>query len=139
MISLPVINTQATNTLDLLVVDDSELTLEIVSWSLARADISYQLCRGAKEALQAMSQSIPRVLIVDYYMPVTDGMELLERFRQLPKYDTCAIYLCSSVKLLPDQYDFLSEIGAQIIEKDVLCDNSSLLNLVQSCISVSNT
>lgn len=130
MIHAPMRSSKSVDCLDLLIVDDNDLTLEIIAWSLRDTDISYQLCSEATEALQVLSKIIPHMLIVDYHMPKVDGLELLEQFNQLPQSNTCATFLCTSAYLVPDQLTSLSKLGVQLIDKDQLCNKESLLNLV---------
>lgn len=138
MILVPMCRAKAVESLDLLVVDDNELTLEIIAWSLRDTGISYQLCEDAVEALDVLSKNMPRMLVVDYFMPVMDGLELLEQFIKLPQADACATFLCSSVKLTPEQLVFLGKAGAELISKDKLCNKASLLKLVRQPPLLSN-
>jgi PAS domain S-box-containing protein len=77
--------TQATpDALNVLVVEDSPDTLEMLDRSLKMRGYSVKLCESAEEALDAASSSNFDIIISDIGMPKIDGYELIRRLRLLP-------------------------------------------------------
>jgi len=70
------------------IVDDDRSIRWVLEKALAREGIAYQTFASAREALQALQQSQPQVLVSDIRMPGESGLNLLtsikERFPQIP-------------------------------------------------------
>jgi PAS domain S-box-containing protein len=66
-----------------LVVDDDPDTRELLSLMLAEAHAIVETAGSVQEALRAMVQTLPHVLISDIGMPNEDGYELIRRIRKL--------------------------------------------------------
>lgn len=121
-----------TESVDIVVVDDDSLTLEIISWILKGTQISYRLFVDPEVALEYLSRSTPSVLIVDYYMPAFNGIEFLQRLRDKSDHVPDSVFLCSAVRPPPQQLAQLDELGAEVLDKECICDRSALLGLVGS-------
>lgn len=67
------------------IVDDSEVNLTLLRALVLRLDgCEPYLYDNPEEALQACHDVLPDLLIVDYMMPVMNGIELIQHFRSLP-------------------------------------------------------
>jgi CheY-like chemotaxis protein len=69
--------------LRVLVVDDNEDSLELISFILEQCQAQVTKARSATEAFQQLSQLRPALLISDVNMPEEDGYSLIRRVKQL--------------------------------------------------------
>lgn len=69
-----------------LVVDDNAINLSLTVQLLLKIDgISTVSFTDAMKALIWCESNTPDLLLIDYVMPVLDGLEFIKRFRALPK------------------------------------------------------
>ncbi|WP_041802220.1 response regulator transcription factor [Rhodopseudomonas palustris] len=66
-----------------LIVDDSKLARMVMASAFRRLRPDWDLVEAgnAEAALQALSDAAPDIVLVDFNMPGTDGLELLARIR----------------------------------------------------------
>ncbi len=76
-------NFPALNKLRVLVVDDNADTLELVSFILEEYGTEVITAASAIEAIAAIAQSQPNILISDIAMPGIDGYSLIRKVRTL--------------------------------------------------------
>jgi CheY-like chemotaxis protein len=69
--------------LQVLVVDDNEDSLELMTFILEQCQAQVIQARSASEAFQQLSQIRPALLISDVNMPEEDGYSLIRRVKQL--------------------------------------------------------
>ncbi|HKC62616.1 MAG TPA: ATP-binding protein, partial [Pyrinomonadaceae bacterium] len=74
----------APNKVNVLVVEDSPDTLELLHKALKKRGYNVKSCASAEEALRAASSRQYDIVISDIGMPETSGYELIERLRLLP-------------------------------------------------------
>jgi CheY-like chemotaxis protein len=67
-----------------LVVDDEADTRELISEVLKEVGSEVITCRSVEEALVALEQHKPDILISDLGMPDEDGYSLISKIRALP-------------------------------------------------------
>ncbi len=70
--------------LKVLVVDDEADTRELIREVLKECGSEVVMCRSAAEALEALEQDNPDILISDLGMPDEDGYSLISKIRALP-------------------------------------------------------
>jgi len=68
-----------------LVVDDDEDNVRILSLSLLRCDYEVRIARDGSTALTSVRQQRPDVILLDVMMPGMDGMQVLDRLKLDPK------------------------------------------------------
>ena len=71
-------------TYNVLVVDDNELNLTLISKILELDGYKVTLAANGKEAVRSVIQHVPDLAIVDVLMPDMDGFELCQKMRQAP-------------------------------------------------------
>ncbi len=76
----PVNNNQAR----VLVVDDESAIREMIQFSLRRAGMDAEGAANAREALAAISERKPDIILMDWMMPGVSGLELTRRLRREP-------------------------------------------------------
>ncbi len=64
-------------------VDDDRAVRDALRRVLALADYEVQVAEGGAEAIEAVVQSVPDVVVLDVGMPEIDGLEVCERLRRL--------------------------------------------------------
>jgi CheY-like chemotaxis protein len=70
--------------LKVLVVDDEDDTRELLSIGLKQCGAEVTVAGSVKEALKAIEEARPEILISDIGMPGEDGYELIKKVRALP-------------------------------------------------------
>ena len=70
--------------LDVLIVEDQEDTLLLLSTIFRREGATVTTAESASEALQSAVMKRPHIIVSDIGMPETDGYQLLEQLRLLP-------------------------------------------------------
>ncbi len=97
--------------LDVLVVDDDPAMLRIVSSWLEREGYVVRRAPSGREALAAIEQRCPNILVTDWEMPEMNGLELCHRVRalNLPHY-VFIIFL--TVKSATEERIAALEVGA---------------------------
>lgn len=81
--------------LSVLIVDDDELERTLIGDRLAQRGIIVGEARDGLEALERLRKEPIPVVVVDWHMPVMDGIEFTERFRAEVPGDTYVIMLTS--------------------------------------------
>jgi two-component system phosphate regulon response regulator PhoB len=67
-----------------LVVDDESAIRDMIQFSLRRAGMDVQGAADAREALAAISEEKPDIILMDWMMPGISGLELTRRLRREP-------------------------------------------------------
>lgn len=81
--------------LSVLVVDDDELERALIGDRLAQRGIQVGEARDGAEALERLRRAPVPVVVVDWHMPVMDGIEFTVKFRAELPGDTYVIMLTS--------------------------------------------
>ena len=66
-----------------LLVDDEQDIIEIVSYNLEKEGYQVSTARNGKEALEKAKKELPHLIILDVMMPEMDGMEACENIRKI--------------------------------------------------------
>jgi pilus assembly protein CpaE len=82
----------------ILVVDDDRTTRTLVSTSLQRLGYEVRTAGDGREALRAVADQTPDLLITDVRMPDLDGLELTQRLRRDPRTVRLPIIMLSDRK-----------------------------------------
>lgn len=78
---------------DILVVDDEASVVEVVSLYLKREGFSVRSARDGRQALAAIRDRRPALLILDLMLPKVDGIEIMHRLRDEQATDVPVIML----------------------------------------------
>jgi CheY-like chemotaxis protein len=76
-----------------LVVDDNEDNLQIMSRILLGRGFEVRTARDGKSALRSLEQQLPDVVLLDIMMPEMDGIEVLDRIRANPQSASLPVIL----------------------------------------------
>jgi CheY-like chemotaxis protein len=92
----------------ILVAEDDAASRELLAELLAACDYRViEACDG-QDALQKIEQEKPDLLLLDIQMPVLDGMAVLQRVRQDPRYDALPVVALSAYAMRGDREKGLS-------------------------------
>ncbi len=84
-------------TYTILVVDDNEMNLSLMSKILELEGYQVRLAYTGIEAIQSVIQKMPDMAILDIMMPDMNGLDLCRRLRQPPLNVTVPIVLLSAM------------------------------------------
>jgi two-component system chemotaxis response regulator CheY len=79
-----------------LVVDDSGVTRKIARRILEEMDFLIVEAEDGEKALQVCQGQLPDAILLDWNMPVMDGLEFLRRLRQLPDGGLPKVVFCTT-------------------------------------------
>ncbi|WP_410881008.1 response regulator transcription factor [Myroides sp. DW712] len=66
-----------------LLVDDEQDIIEIISYNLEKEGYQVSTARNGKEAIEKAKKELPHLIILDVMMPEMDGMEACEHIRKI--------------------------------------------------------
>lgn len=69
----------------ILVVDDEEDLLELVSYKLSKDGYSVQCVVSGEEAIKVVRKEPPSLIVLDWMLPAVDGLEVCRRLKSDPK------------------------------------------------------
>lgn len=118
------------DTVDVVIVDDDKTTLEIVSWILRDTDVRFKLFSDYNLARAYLKTTVPKLLIVDFYMPVINGIEFIRQSQEQTDLSNTAIYLCSSITPRLADEKTMHTLGASLLEKQIVCDKPKFLSMI---------
>jgi putative two-component system response regulator len=79
-----------------LIVDDDEIALELLSATIANAGYEVSTARDGREALETLRTGVFRLVISDWEMPNMNGIELCRKIRERPSANYVYIILVTS-------------------------------------------
>ena len=79
-----------------LVVDDSGVTRKIARRILEEMDFQIEEAEDGEKALQACRRELPNAILLDWNMPVMDGLEFLGHLRRMPGGDQPKVVFCTT-------------------------------------------
>jgi CheY-like chemotaxis protein len=90
-----------------LIVDDHRINLLLIENFLSPYDVEVVSAANGIEAFQIWERSAIDVLITDHYMPLMDGMELIEKIKQSGKQETICMLITGEKNIQSTAYDYL--------------------------------
>ena len=85
-----------------LVVDDNEQNVQIMSTMLLSRGFEVRIARDGKGALQAVKQHPPDLILLDIMMPEMDGMEVLDNLKSDPRSAAIPVVMVTAKTLDED-------------------------------------
>ena len=80
----------------ILVVDDSPVVRKIARRILTDMEFDVAEAEDGSEALRYCSEKMPDAILLDWDMPVMDGLEFLQTFRKLPDGKSPKVVFCTA-------------------------------------------
>lgn len=79
-----------------MIVDDSAVVRRLVRNILEPLNFDCSDAKNGEIALNACIASMPELIMLDWNMPVMDGMEFLKKLRQTPGGEKPVVFFCTS-------------------------------------------
>ncbi|MFC7453454.1 response regulator [Insolitispirillum peregrinum] len=79
-----------------LIVDDSKVIRMVAKKILQELQFSTAEAEDGKSALDACKQTMPDAVLLDWNMPVMNGIEFLRELRKLPGGETPVVVFCTT-------------------------------------------
>lgn len=95
---------------EILVVDDEAAVVEVVGLYLRREGFRVRVARNGREALDAVRDRLPTLVVLDVMLPQVDGLEIMRRLREDPTSDVPVILLTARSQEVDRIYGL--ELGA---------------------------
>lgn len=93
----------------IILADDDELLCDLVKFKLTAAGHRVQIVTDGQKALEAISEAMPDLLILDSMMPVLSGPQLLARLKASPATSVIPVIMLTARK---SRDDVIGALGA---------------------------
>lgn len=80
-----------------LAVDDIPMNLLLIRKILTKLNVNIKTAANGQEALDAISEEKPSLVLLDLLMPGIDGYEVLKRLRENPETQTMRVVILSAL------------------------------------------
>ncbi len=119
-----------------LVVDDSSVIRKVARRILEGLDFQIIEAEDGEKALEACKRSMPEAVLLDWNMPVMDGLEFLVNLRRMPGGETPKVVFCTTENGM-DHIARALEAGAdeyimKPFDKDIVTDKFREVGLVEA-------
>ena len=101
-----------------LVVEDDPATQKVMSKALKAADMTPLLANNGQEALDLLKDDWPDLVLLDLMMPIMDGFEFLDQFRELDGADKVPVIVVTAKDLTPQERKDLGSRVAGVVAKE---------------------
>jgi CheY-like chemotaxis protein len=95
----------------ILIVDDEFSIVETLGEILTWEGYGVRMAANGQLALDELERELPSLLLIDFMMPVMDGLQVLEVLRGNPKWQHLPVILMTAARMAmpaaPRQYDAL--------------------------------
>jgi signal transduction histidine kinase/DNA-binding response OmpR family regulator len=99
-----------------LVVDDDRSVVKVLSETLRKKGFAVVAAYDGNEAVAALEQRIPDILVTDLKMPRMDGYDLIQRVKTTPEWAEIPVLVMTAHRLDRDRIDIL-ELAAHRLHK----------------------
>src|SRR5918993_713759 len=79
-----------------LVVKDHKKMREMLASLISRAGFEVTEAINGRERLEKAGETLPDLILVDDYMPILDGPDMIRELRQMPTFESVPIILLSA-------------------------------------------
>ena len=79
-----------------LVVDDSRVIRKVARQTLEKLDFTIEEAEDGAQALDSCIKVMPDVVLLDWNMPVMDGLDFLKKLRQEPEGSEPIVIFCTA-------------------------------------------
>jgi PAS domain S-box-containing protein len=101
----------------ILLVEDDELTREVIAEMLQSRGYDVQIAADGKQALAKVSMSLPSLVILDLLLPKMSGFELIAEWRSDPRTAELPVFVVTSKDLSRDETKYLRANAEFLLHK----------------------
>ena len=106
-----------TDSQSILIVEDDEITREMLTKSLETNDFKVILAKNGKEALQRVNKAKPALILLDLMMPEMDGFEFAEKLREKKEWLDIPVVVITAKDLTKEDHSRLKGNVEAIMQK----------------------
>jgi DNA-binding response OmpR family regulator len=108
---------------NILIVDDDVVLARAFALALVRAGYRAHAVHSADEALRELNAAPPDAIVLDFRMPMINGVGFLYRLREQPAHQHIPVMVVTGESLMTDEVrDELRALGAEILQKPLGLD-----------------
>ncbi len=100
-----------------LVVDDSRVIRKVARQTLEKFDFQIEEAENGEQAFDACRKTMPDVVLLDWNMPVMDGMSFLKKLRKEPGGAEPIVVFCTARCEVEDIQEALTEGADEYLMK----------------------
>jgi DNA-binding response OmpR family regulator len=107
----------------ILIVDDDVVLARAFALGLVRAGYRAHAVHSAEDALRELNAAPPDAIVLDFRMPMINGVGFLYRLREQPIHQHIPVMVVTGESLLPDDVrEELRGLGAEVLQKPLGLD-----------------
>lgn len=115
---------------DVLVVDDDAAVLMLVNRRLRDSGLTFKTLSSGNAALDYLSNSKVRLLLVDLHMEPMNGLELVEALESKGRRDSTRICLSTSAQPDAEVCRLLQELNVEVLMKKLILTPGGINSLM---------
>ena len=119
----------AGQTADVLVVEDDELTRQLVRRTLAKEGWTVAEAANGREGLKQLTRLNPELILLDLMMPQMDGFEFIAELRKSEAWRTIPVVVLTSKDLSPEERRVLNGNVEKVMQKGAYGRDALLLEV----------
>tara|TARA_B100000900_G_scaffold276711_1_gene236591 strand:+ start:1718 stop:6598 length:4881 start_codon:yes stop_codon:yes gene_type:complete len=106
-----------TESQSILIVEDDEITRDMLTKSLETNDFKVIVAKNGKEALERVTKTKPALILLDLMMPEMDGFEFAERLREKKEWLDIPVVVITAKDLTKEDHNRLKGNVEAIMQK----------------------
>jgi hypothetical protein len=106
-----------TDSQSILIVEDDEITRDMLTKSLETNDFKVIVAKNGKEALQRVNKAKPALILLDLMMPEMDGFEFAEKLREKKEWLDIPVVVITAKDLTKEDHSRLKGNVEAIMQK----------------------
>jgi PAS domain S-box-containing protein len=126
--------TDEVNLQKILVVEDDDVTRNLIKTMLQKVGWQVELSENGKSALRHLLHSRPDLILSDLMMPEMDGFELIEKIRKEPSLRKIPVVVLTAKDMSNEERNLLNQRVEKIFQKGDY-RREELLNEIRECLS----
>lgn len=119
-----------------LIVDDSRVIRKVARQIFETLGFACEEAEHGQMALDACQKAMPQVILLDWNMPVMDGMEFLRALRKMPNGGESAVVFCTTENDMKHIQEAMASGANEYIMKpfdaDIVRSKLSQLGIIES-------
>ncbi len=108
---------RSTNTCRVLIIEDDEITLELLVRTAQKQGWLVTTGKNGKDALKQLELKVPDLILLDLMMPEIDGFQLVDTLQQRPEWRDIPVIIMTAKDLTVEDHARLDDYVEVILEK----------------------